>query len=78
MHTYTTTDGFLYMTIYFGKLEISKTTELPAYDHTRFMADIGGLIGLLVGMSAMSVFEVCACIGLYIADMILMLMLKLY
>ena len=78
VHTSTTTDGFLYMTIYFGKLEISKTTEQPAYDHTRFIADIGGLIGLLVGMSAISVFEVCACVCLYVIDRILMVVLKFY
>ena len=57
-----------YMTIYFDKLEISKSTELPAYNSTRFLADIGGLIGLLIGMSLLSVFEVLVCLALYAVD----------
>ena len=57
-----------YMTIYFDKLEISKSTELPAYNSTRFLADIGGLIGLLIGMSLLLVFEVLVCLALYAVD----------
>ena len=61
------------ITVFFEDLTITHVTELPAYDHTRFLADIGGLIGLLAGISMLSVFEVVACIMLYATDFILML-----
>ena len=66
------------LSFYFENLEIHKSTELPAYDKARLMANMGGLVGLLVGMSMLSVFEVVVCLFLYIVDIILMLILKLY
>ena len=62
--------------VFFNELQITKITEMPAYDRTRFMADIGGLIGLLVGMSMLSVFEVLACFVLYLANLVLRLIHK--
>ena len=38
--------------------------ELPAYPITKFMSDIGGWLGLLVGMSALSVVEIIAYLAL--------------
>ena len=57
--------------IYFETREITMVTEVPSYDTTRFLADIGGLIGLLLGMSVLSVFEVLFCLVLFIVDWIL-------
>ena len=65
------------LTLYFDKLEITRSSEMEAYDSTRFMADIGGLVGLLIGMSMLSVVEVCVCFALYLVDLMLVLMLKI-
>ena len=75
-HTSSYNKANLTLTIYYDKLEIIKSTELPAYEYTRFMADIGGLIGLIIGMSFLSVFEVIICIALCTLDFALMLLLK--
>ena len=64
------------LTIYYSKLEFTSSTEVPSYDRTRFLADIGGIVGLLMGMSMLSLFEVGICVGLFVADIILMLLLK--
>ena len=58
-------DNHTYLWNYFEDLQISKTTEIAAYDSTRFLADLGGLIGLLIGMSLLSLFEVIVCLGLH-------------
>ena len=71
-------DKLIVVNFYYDKLEITKSTELPAYDRTRFMADIGGLAGLMIGMSMLSVFEVVVCCVLYILDFVLMLIIKFY
>ena len=65
------------LTLYFDKLEITRSSEMEAYDSTRFMADIGGLVGLLIGMSMLSVVEVFVCFALYLVDLMLVLMLKI-
>ena len=67
-----------FLTIYFERLEIQETTELAAYDRTRFLADVGGLIGLLVGMSLLSVCEVLVCISLYTVNRLCLLVLRCY
>ena len=64
------------MAIYFEDLQVATTTELVAYDGTRFLADFGGLIGLFVGMSWLSVFEVMFCLALYTADKFCVMLLK--
>ena len=66
------------LAFYFEKLEITSSSELPSYDRTRFLADIGGIVGLLVGMSLLSLFEVSICVVLFAVDLILMLTLKCY
>ena len=66
------------LTIYFEKLEITKSSEIEAYDSIRFLADLGGLVGLLIGMSMLSVVEVLVCVGLYFVDLTLMLILKFF
>ena len=70
------TNSYVYLTIYFEDIEIMKTTELPAYDSTRFLADVGGLIGLLIGMSLLSLFEVLVCLALYAFDKLCLLVFK--
>ena len=75
---YGTSKKDFHLTIYFDRLVIKKSTELPAYDTTRFMADVGGVVGLLVGMSFLSIFEVIICVVLYAVDVILILVLKLF
>ena len=65
-------DPIISLQIYFETREITKITEVLSYDTTRFLADIGGLIGLLIGMSVLSVFEVLFCIVLYIVDCVLL------
>ena len=65
-----------FLTVYFEKQEIAERTELAAYDRTRFLADVGGLVGLLVGMSLLSVFEFLVCISLYAVDRLCLLILK--
>ena len=71
-------DSYVQLTIYFENTEISTITELPAYDKTRFMADIGGLVGLLVGMSLLSIVEVVVCVCLFVVDCISSCTRKLY
>ena len=66
------------ITVFFKELKVKKITQLPAYDATHFMADVGGLLGLLAGMSALSVFEVLACLVLYATDFALMLAQKCF
>ena len=52
--------------VYFETMEIiTQVTEVPSYDVTRFLADIGGIAGLLLGMSILSVFEVIFCMVLF-------------
>ena len=75
--TFDKKDSYAMLTIYFDKLEIEKVTESPAYDSTRFMADIGGLVGLLMGMSLLSVVEVIICVVLYALDKLCLLVMKL-
>ena len=69
-------ETLFFLTFYFDELEFRRSSELPSYDKTRFMADIGGIVGLVVGMSLLSVFEVIVCVVLFVADLILKLMLK--
>ena len=70
------TNKYTYLTVYSEDLQISTTTELAAYDSTRFLADMGGLIGLLIGMSLLSVFEVIVCLALYAFEKLCLLLLK--
>ena len=64
--------GAIKMFVYFETMEtITHITELPSYDITRFLADMGGIAGLLLGMSILSVFEVIFCLVLFIANWIL-------
>ena len=70
--------GDIRLNFYFNRLEYTRSTEIPAYDKTRFMADVGGVVGLLVGCSLLSVFEVVICVGLYVVDIVLMFLLKFY
>ena len=46
-------------------------TEVSTYDVIHSLADIGGLMGLLLGMSVLSVFEVPFCLVLSTIDWIL-------
>ena len=70
--------AWIHLNFYYDKLQITKTTEFPAYNSVRFMADIGGLLGMLVGLNVLSMFEIVCCFLLLIIDLILKLLLKVY
>ncbi|XP_070554900.1 degenerin unc-8-like [Ptychodera flava] len=43
--------------VYFEQLTIESTTELPAYGMEDFLSDIGGTLGLYIGLSVITVAE---------------------
>ncbi|XP_070545644.1 FMRFamide-activated amiloride-sensitive sodium channel-like [Ptychodera flava] len=43
--------------VYFEELTIESTTELPAYDLDDILSDIGGTLGLYIGLSIITVAE---------------------
>ncbi|XP_070545385.1 uncharacterized protein [Ptychodera flava] len=43
--------------VYFEQLTIESTTELPAYGTEDFLSDIGGTLGLYIGLSVITVAE---------------------
>ena len=42
-------------------------TEVPSYDGVTLLANFGGMLGLMTGMSALSLFEIVIWIGLLLA-----------
>ena len=42
-------------------------TEVPSYDAVTLLANFGGMLGLMTGMSALSLFEIVIWIGLLLA-----------
>ena len=50
--------------IYFKRKQIKSVEERPAYDGKYLLADVGGLVGLLVGMSVLSLVELVVYIAL--------------
>ena len=66
-----TNTDIISLNIYFELREVTVITEVSTYDAIHFLADIGGLMGLLLGMSVLSVFEVLFCLVLFIIDWIL-------
>ena len=53
-------------TIYFKRKQIKNITERPLYEGKYLLADLGGLVGLLVGMSALSLVELVVYFVLWI------------
>ncbi|GFR83345.1 amiloride-sensitive sodium channel subunit gamma [Elysia marginata] len=51
-------DEFVNVVIYFEQLNFETITESPAYEIDQFLSDIGGTIGLYVGLSVLAFFEV--------------------
>ncbi|XP_074650199.1 epithelial sodium channel subunit beta-like [Tubulanus polymorphus] len=43
--------------VYYQEINFQKIQQLPSYDGNRLMADIGGTIGLWLGLSLLAVFE---------------------
>jgi hypothetical protein len=41
----------------FSSLKVTKIVESPAYDVSMFLAEVGGVLGLFVGMSVMTALE---------------------
>ncbi|KAK3095812.1 hypothetical protein FSP39_019504 [Pinctada imbricata] len=52
-----TIDNFLRIVIYYEDLNYQLITEEPLYSIYRFIADIGGTLGLFIGASLVSVME---------------------
>ena len=64
--------GAVLLFVYFEISEvITQVTEVPAYEVTSFLADIGGIAGLLLGMSILSVLEVILCLLLFMMKWII-------
>lgn len=51
-------NNFVRLIIYFEDLNYQKITEEPFYSTVRFICDIGGAMGLFIGVSLLSLFEV--------------------
>ena len=45
---------------------ITNVTEIATYPSTKFLPDIGGLLGLFSGMSVLSIIELIVCLALSI------------
>ena len=58
-HMYRRDEQGYYWTIriQYKNKRIKQVTEIPAYTTSDFLAEVGGLVGLLVGMSLLSVVE---------------------
>ena len=56
-----------------GKLLLVKETETPIYSIESLIANFGGMAGIMVGMSVLSVFEIIICLLLCVAEVILRL-----
>ncbi|XP_076090360.1 acid-sensing ion channel 2-like [Mytilus galloprovincialis] len=53
----TPSSNFLKLHIYFEELNYEQIVEEPMYDITQVIADIGGSLGLCIGVSLLCVFE---------------------
>ncbi|XP_060580389.1 FMRFamide-activated amiloride-sensitive sodium channel-like [Ruditapes philippinarum] len=51
-------NNFVKVVIYFEDLNYQKITEEPFYTTVRFICDIGGAMGLFIGVSVLSMFEI--------------------
>lgn len=50
-------DNFLKLVVYYEDLNFEDISEEPLYDEYRFLADIGGTLGLFLGASLLSFVE---------------------
>ncbi|XP_041367862.1 amiloride-sensitive sodium channel subunit beta-like [Gigantopelta aegis] len=50
--------NFLKLNIFFEDLNYENITEVPSYEKSQFLSDIGGTIGLWIGLSLLSIAEV--------------------
>jgi hypothetical protein len=50
--------NLLKVDIYFGEMKYEQIDQVPSYDITTFFSDFGGFIGLLLGGSVISIFEI--------------------
>ena len=62
-------DNLLRVVIFYDDLSYEFQVDKPGYDLPLFLGDIGGQVGLFVGASALSYFEVVDCLGMIIYSM---------
>ncbi|XP_061198273.1 uncharacterized protein LOC133206334 [Saccostrea echinata] len=61
-------DNFLELNIFYRQLSYEEITQQEAYDIFALLCDIGGSLGLFIGASVMTLFELFDLFGTYIAD----------
>ena len=57
--------NYIKLMIYYENRQLTVLREQPTYTSDRLLADVGGLVGLLVGMSTLSLVEVFVFVFLY-------------
>ena len=45
------------LTLYFTKAEVTEEVEFEVYDYNNLIADIGGFLGLLLGVSCVAIYD---------------------
>ncbi|CAL1540641.1 unnamed protein product [Lymnaea stagnalis] len=50
-------EDFIKLNIYFEELNFEELEEQIDYEFTQLMSDVGGTIGLWIGLSILSIFE---------------------
>ncbi|CAG5134505.1 unnamed protein product, partial [Candidula unifasciata] len=51
------TEEFIKLNIYYEDLNFEKYEEAADYELTQFLSDVGGTIGLYIGLSVLGIFE---------------------
>ena len=51
----------------FKNHRVTHIQEIPAYTIPELLAELGGILGLLTGMSVLTIVELLACLGITVA-----------
>ncbi|XP_070576332.1 acid-sensing ion channel 2-like [Ptychodera flava] len=54
---YSTRENLVSLAVYFEELNYDRMEELPSYELFQLVSDIGGALGLFIGLSLLTVFE---------------------